>query len=78
MCTRLANLFMLLTWGPHMVYHGDPIYILYLYDQMWLVGLSCDAVSDGSNPAKYCYIVVLFIIQYRCGVVPEPRSQLSK
>ena len=29
---------MLLTCGPHIVYHGDPIYILYLYDQMWLVG----------------------------------------
>ena len=22
-----------------MVYHGDPIYILYSYDQMWLVGI---------------------------------------
>ena len=25
-------------WGPHMVYHHGAIYILYLYDQMWLVG----------------------------------------
>ena len=39
MCTLFANLYMLLTWGPHMVYHRDPIYILYLYDQMWLVGV---------------------------------------
>ena len=30
---------MLLTWGPHMVCDGVPIYILYLYDQMWLVGM---------------------------------------
>ena len=29
---------MLFTWGPHMVYHGDPIYILYLHDQIWLAG----------------------------------------
>ena len=30
MCTLFANLYMLLTWGPHMVYHGDTIYILHL------------------------------------------------
>ena len=38
MCTLFANLYVLLTWCPHMVYQGDPIYITYLYDQMWLVG----------------------------------------
>ena len=26
-----------LTWGPHIVYHGNPIHILYLYDKMCLV-----------------------------------------
>ena len=40
MCTLFANLYMLLTWGPHMVYHEDPIYILHLYNHMWLVGIS--------------------------------------
>ena len=46
MCNFFANLNVLLTWGPHMVYmgspyglHGVPIYILYLYDHMWLVGV---------------------------------------
>ena len=39
MCTLFANLYVLSTWGPHMIYHGDPIYISYLYGQMWLVGL---------------------------------------
>ena len=38
MCTPFANLYVLWTWFPHMVYHGDPTYISYLYDQMWLVG----------------------------------------
>ena len=49
MCTLFEN-FYLLTWGPHMVYHGDPIYILYLYDQMWLVGLrSADLIFEASE-----------------------------
>ena len=38
MCTLFANLYMLLTWGSHTVYHGD-LHISYLYDQMWLVGV---------------------------------------
>ena len=39
MCSLFANLYMLLTWGPHTVCHGDPISISYLYSQnlMWLV-----------------------------------------
>ena len=36
---------MLLTWGPHTVCHGDHIYILYLYDQMWLVGCRFDVLT---------------------------------
>ena len=41
MRTLFANLYMLLTWGPHSAYGlpWDPIYIPYLYDQMWLVGI---------------------------------------
>ena len=27
--TFCKSLYMLLTWSPHVVYHGDPIYILY-------------------------------------------------
>ena len=38
MCTLFANLYVLLTWGPQYGLHGVHIYILYLYDQMWLVG----------------------------------------
>ena len=37
MCTLFGNLYLLLTSGPHTVYSGDPIYILYLCDQMWLI-----------------------------------------
>ena len=25
MCTLFANIYVLLTWSPHVVYHGDPI-----------------------------------------------------
>ena len=34
-----VNLNILLTWGPHTVYHVVVTYNLYLYDQMWLVGI---------------------------------------
>ena len=30
MCTLFANLYMLSTWGPHVVYMGSP-YIFYIY-----------------------------------------------
>ena len=40
MCTLFVNLYMLLTWGPHMVYHGVLIYILHLYDPIWLVHMT--------------------------------------
>ena len=36
MCTLFLHIS--ICWGPHMVYHGLPIYISYSYDQMWLVG----------------------------------------
>ena len=42
MCSLFANLYVLSTWGPHMVYMQVPIYILYVhtvYDQVWLVGI---------------------------------------
>ena len=35
---HFLQIYVLLTTGPNMVYHGDSIYISYLYDQMWLVG----------------------------------------
>ena len=30
MCTLFANLYVLSTWGPHMVYMGSP-YMFYIY-----------------------------------------------
>ena len=32
--------------SPYMVYHGDTIYISYLYDQMWLVGLIIGLIEE--------------------------------
>ena len=41
---NVSTVCILSTWGPHTVCHGDPIYILYLYDIMWLVGMSWDVL----------------------------------
>ena len=60
MCTLFANLYMLLKWGPHMVNHGDPIYMLYLYDHNWLVELllltcgCCGKSSQAPQDAHIC------------------------
>ena len=47
MGTLFANLYELLMWGSHMVYHEDSIFISYLFDQMWLVGMSLMYISRG-------------------------------
>ena len=37
MCTLFANLYVLLTWGPHMVYKGTPfIFHIYMIRCGWL------------------------------------------
>ena len=37
MCTLFANLYVLLTWGPHMVYKGTPyIFDIYMIRCGWL------------------------------------------
>ena len=37
MCTLFANLYVLLTWGPHMVYMGTPyIFDIYMIRCGWL------------------------------------------
>ena len=37
MCTLLINLYMLLTWGPHMLYLWDPyIFNIYMIKCGWL------------------------------------------
>ena len=56
MCTLFIILSVLLTRGIHMVYHGDPIHISYLYDQMWLVGYT-------EQSEVYMFIHVLFCIE---------------
>ena len=32
---------------PKLTYHGDPIYISYFYDQMWLIGISMIRLVTG-------------------------------
>ena len=45
MCTLFANLYVLLTWGPHMVYMGTPyIFDIYMIRYGWL----------GSRPLHQC------------------------
>ena len=37
MCTLVANLYVLLTWGPHMVYTGSPhIFYIFMIKCGWL------------------------------------------
>ena len=61
MCTLFANLYVLSMWGPHMVYMGSPyglyavpVYILYLYDQLWLVGLFGGAMNRIRELGNWC------------------------
>ena len=56
MCSVFANITVLLTWGPHMVYHGDPIYISYLYDQIWLA-----VIKSGKNNKQFIFILKVAI-----------------
>ena len=42
MCTLFANLYVLLTWGPHMVYMGTP----YIFD---IYVIRCGWLGDGST-----------------------------
>ena len=49
MCSLFTNLYMLLTWGPHNVSDLDPIYILYLCDQIWLVGAILGMVAPSAT-----------------------------
>ena len=51
MCTLFANLYVLLTWGPHMVYMGTPyMFDIYMIRCGWL---GIDTVSIGSITARY-------------------------
>ena len=41
MCTLFENLYVLLTWGPHMVYMGTPyIFDIYMIRCGWLCGIN--------------------------------------
>ena len=49
MCTLFANLYVLLTWGPHMVYMRTPyIFDIYMIRCGWLGWIS-DAIMVSLN-----------------------------
>ena len=60
MCTLFANLYVLLTWGPHMVYMGTPyIFDIYMIRCGWLgeyyyrlfsIHLEQEAANQGYSP----------------------------
>ena len=62
MCKLFPNLHMLLTLGPHTVYDGDPIYILHLYDPMWLVGYIYECTSHYNSVTTVILINNLFTV----------------
>ena len=49
MYTLFVNLYVLLTWGPHMVYHGDSIFVFHIHM------LRCGWLGNfGVNTVKNC------------------------
>ena len=67
MCTLSANLYMLLTYGPHMVYHAwGPIYISYLYDHNGWLGtcIECMCSVNCWLSVQYTYTAIKYCIQY--------------
>ena len=46
MCALFANLYVLLTWGSHMIYHGDPIYVFNMIGYGWF-GRETEVRLDG-------------------------------
>ena len=57
MCTLFANLFMLSTWGPHMVYMGSPyIFYIYMIKYGWLgrSDILCGDVRCGNAQRTWC------------------------
>ena len=59
MCTLFANLYVLLTWGPHMVYMGTPyIFDIYMIRCGWLgyfpprLHSSCTQCKEGETLAS--------------------------
>ena len=71
MCTHLANLYMLLTWGPHTVCGEDSIYILYLYYQICVVG----KVSQRITVTIEIGVMYSIHIDYRATAIGEKPSQ---
>ena len=58
-----------------MVCHGDPIYILYLNDQMWLVGKLCPTTTN-SYTKKYKKYTVIRIIRSRIIILQHDEKYL--
>ena len=57
MCTLFANLYVLLTWGPHMVYTGTPyIFDIYMIRCGWLGG--CYAATLSYTTQGFLHITV--------------------
>ena len=53
MCKLFGNLYMLLTWGPHTVYHGNPVYTVLPWEpsqySMTFIPLSVSLWNDGNG-----------------------------
>ena len=60
MCTLFANLYVLLTWGPHMVYMGTP-YIFYIY--MIRCGWLGQNKTCELKPAGICVTCITSVIE---------------
>ena len=63
MCTHFANLYVLLTWGPHMVYMETPyIFDIYMIRCGWLGTITHTSNATFRIPAKYLNITIYPIL----------------
>ena len=54
MCTLFANLYVLLTWGPHMVYMGTQyIFVIYMIRCGWLGSIGIALETRQSHTIEY-------------------------
>ena len=79
MCTLFANLYVLLMWGPHMVYMGTPyIFDIYMIRCGWLGGLYCYNIYKAYTAANIRLKILegLWILSFKFDHSTQPTIQL--
>ena len=70
MCTLFANLYVLLTWGPHMVYMGTPyIFDMYMIRCGWLGSDPQMAISPAPSLFTLPHLLAFSVCLMHTGVM---------